>query len=257
MGSSARVWCSVSASEPEILQVAAGAVGALTRGHNEPNQDAMLVVEHSDGSLLLGVADGAGGIAGGREASNSAAGAFVEAIRAAPDALGAMFDAFEAANEAVRSLGRGASTLAVAHINAEAVRTFHAGDSQCAVFGGRGKVKLQTIPHTPLGFAVEAGVIPTRALQQQRHLVSNILGDSPLRVETTTGMPLAKRDTVLVGSDGIFDNLSMQQIAEYARARPLRRATEILFTAVTAQMASAAPTAKPDDLSLLMFRRDS
>ena len=66
--------------------------------------------------------------------------------RAALEALGAAFlagerveDCFERANEAVRELRGPASTLVVALIEDGTLHTFHAGDSQALVVGGRGR----------------------------------------------------------------------------------------------------------------------
>ena len=52
----------------------------------------------------------------------------------------------------MRGLGAGsATTLAVAEVVGQTVRTYHVGDSPIWVFGQRGRLKLQTVPHSPVG----------------------------------------------------------------------------------------------------------
>ncbi|MEN8164347.1 MAG: ATP-binding protein, partial [Acidobacteriota bacterium] len=44
-------------------------------------------------------------------------------------------------------------------IDGRSIRPYHVGDSQAVVCGQRGKLKLQTMAHAPVAYAVEAGVL--------------------------------------------------------------------------------------------------
>ena len=98
----------------------------------------------------------------------------------------AILDGIEAANSAVQSLANGsATTLTVITIEGRILRSYQVGDSEAVVVGQRGVVKLQTLPHSPTGFAVEAGFLNQKdALHHEdRYLVSNFLGASDMRID--------------------------------------------------------------------------
>jgi hypothetical protein len=62
---------------------------------------------------------------------------------------------------------------------------------------------------------------------------------------------------VLVGSDGVFDNLLPNEIADRIRRGPLAEAARRLASACLERMLVPSPgvPSKPDDLSFLLFRR--
>jgi len=68
---------------------------------------------------------------------------------------------------------------------------------------------------------------------------------------------LGVRDTLLLGSDGLFDNLHREEIVALVRRGPLPEAGRALVGRVRERMAGADPGApcKPDDLTFLLFRR--
>ena len=67
---------------------------------------------------------------------------------------------------------------------------------------------------------------------------------------------LAKKDTVLVASDGLFDNLHQQEIVDIIRSGPLSESAAQLSALARQRMIEPQPEdpSKPDDLSLLLFR---
>ncbi|MGI9590762.1 MAG: PP2C family protein-serine/threonine phosphatase, partial [Myxococcota bacterium] len=77
------------------------------------------------------------------------------------------------------------------------------------LIGQRGRVKLQTVDHSPVGFAVEAGLLDADAAlhHEDRHIISNFVGGADLRIEMGSGLHLAERDTLCLASDGLADNL--------------------------------------------------
>jgi len=171
-----------------------------------------------------------------------------------------ILDGFEAANHAVLDLGIGAATtLAVAEIDADRVRAYHVGDSGIVVTGQRGRIKLQTMAHSPVGYAIEAGVLDEdEALHhEERHVVSNLVGSADMRIEVGSSLALADRDSLLLATDGLFDNLSLAEIVEIVRAGPLGAAACELAARCRARMHSGdgdAPS-KPDDVTFALYRR--
>ena len=122
----------------------------------------------------------------------------------------AILDGIDNANRALRELGTGTSTtLVVAEIREQQVRTFHIGDSSAWLCGQRGLVKLQTTPHSPLGFALEAGFVDEKEAlhHEDLNLISNVVGSADMRIEIGSRVPLAPKDTLLIASDGLFDNV--------------------------------------------------
>jgi serine/threonine protein phosphatase PrpC len=166
----------------------------------------------------------------------------------------------EAANKAVIGLGNGsATTLTVVTIEGLIARSYQVGDSEAIVVGQRGFIRLQTTAHSPTGFAVEAGFLDQReALHHaDRHLVSNFLGAKDMRIDVGPPARLRPRDTILVASDGLMDNVHLDEIIELVRKGPLQTATEALIKKARDRMSNAATgmPSKPDDLSLIVFRK--
>ena len=254
-----------------LMRVAGGAVAAWSapRPGATRSEDALLVLPVGEDSAVLAIADGMGGIPGGGTAAAraiSALGAAVEDGLAAGLSLQAsILDGIGKANESVLSMGTGAATtLAVAELAGGQVRAYNVGDSEVLVFGQRGRLKLRTISHSPVGFALQAGLVDhEEALHHEdRHLVSNFVGSRDMRIEVGSTLRLAAMDTVVVCSDGLVDNLRLAEIAAIMRCGPLDVRLEALAHSARARMTGEADVAapdgqpsKPDDLSLVAFRR--
>ncbi len=225
------------------------------------NEDAAVVFAPDPGRAALAVADGVGGHRAGSTASKLAVSSLAERLaeeKPAEETLRtAILDSFERANRAVRDLGVGAATtLAVAEVGAGLLRPYHVGDSEIWVVGQRGKLKLQTLSHSPVGYAVESGLLSEdEALaHEDRHLVSNFVGSEEMRIDIGSTLRLAPRDTVLIGSDGLFDNLTQEEIIATIRSGPLDRAAELLADECQKRMRAATGISKPDDLTFILFR---
>ena len=229
-----------------------------------PNEDAAAVIQVGDDSLVLAVADGVGGTPAGREASNAAVQTLsrvLESVRADEQQLKpAILDAVEEANKAVLGLARGAATtLVVAQLTAASLRCYHVGDSELLAVGQRGRIKQRVVPHSPTGFAVEAGLLDENEAVQhdQRHVLFNVIGSPDMRVEIGPALQLCVRDTVLLASDGLFDNLFIDEIVDSIRVGPLREAADRLVERVRARMSgegAADQPCKPDDLTVVLYR---
>jgi serine/threonine protein phosphatase PrpC len=249
-----------------VFDLAGGRVVAYSRGkpgQEADNEDAICVIDLDDERAILAVADGAGGHAGGAVAARVALTALAEQVRSAPEGQAmrvSLLDGIEAANDGVKALGTGAAaTLAVVEIDGGTVRPYHVGDAEILVVGQRGRVRLQIVPHSPTGYAVEAGLLgEDEAIgHEDRHLVSNVVGAPDMRIEMGSGIRLGVRDTVLLASDGLFDNLRGEEIVGLVRKGPLAGAAASLVSLVGRRMAGVEEDApsKPDDLSFVLYRR--
>jgi serine/threonine protein phosphatase PrpC len=249
---------------PEMFDFCGGRLAVFSAAcpdRDGPNEDGALHVQLDPHHGVLAVADGAGGAAAGARASASA-------LRSLQVRLGAtdiaslresVLAGFDDANQAVKELGVGAATtLALVRLRDGAVRSYHVGDSLVLVFGQRGKRKLETISHSPVGYAVEAGLLDEQEAlhHDERHLVSNLVGQPDMRVEISGALKLALRDTVLVASDGLSDNLHVDELVELARKGPLEGVAERLASMALDRMRTPRETlpSKPDDLTFLLYR---
>ncbi len=262
----ARLYLECAQGEVELFGVAGGTAAvfsARSPDKQSPNEDAAALIPFDSRSAALAVADGVGGAKGAAQAAGLAVRSLATGLgRAAADGRPlrtAILDAIERAQAAVAGLGGGAATtLAVAELRDGRVRPYHVGDSAILLVGQRGRLKLQTIAHSPVGFAVEAGLLDVREAlhHEERHLVSNVLGAPDMRVEIGALRSLAARDTLLLASDGLFDNLHLDEVVEQVRRGPLAAAARRLAEACRRRMCQprAQQPSKPDDLTLIAFR---
>jgi serine/threonine protein phosphatase PrpC len=249
---------------PRIVATSTGKAAIFSAPSPEPgreNQDAAALISIAPGLSVLAVADGVGGSAGGAQAALLALECLIERVaQADDDALRApILDGIEAADAAVRGLGIAAgTTLVAAEIHAKRMRAFHVGDSMLLAVGQRGRVKYQTVPHSPVGYAVEAGVLDESEamLHDERHLVSNVVGAGDMRIEVGPVVRLAPRDTIVLASDGVFDNLEVAEVIDLVRKGPLEAAANHLRAACHSRMLAPAPDlpSKPDDLTFILHR---
>lgn len=253
--------------EVETLPFAGGEVALFSArcpGREGPNEDAAALLPVGPDAGVLIVADGAGGGRSGERAAGLAVRALARAVEEArrEDWMlrTAILNGIERANQAVCDLAVGAATtLSVAEIQRGRVRPYHVGDSLILLVGQRGRVKLETVSHSPVGFAVEAGVMGRGEAMhhEDRHLVSNVLGAPDMRIEVGSERTLAARDTLVLATDGLSDNLFVREITDHVRRGPLRDAAESL--AATARRRMYAPEdhepSKADDLTLLAYRQ--
>jgi serine/threonine protein phosphatase PrpC len=254
---------------PSCQNIANGSVATyscVNPDKDGPNEDTLAVISCGDDRAVLAVADGFGGLPAGDKASRLAIENMVEAVTRADggedEIRNAILNGFEQANRAVIDLGIGAaSTLAVVEINGSVVRPYHVGDSEIIVSGQRGKIRFQTVSHSPVAYGVEAGLIdPVEALHHdERNIVSNMVGAADMRIDIGPYITMRPRDTLLVGSDGLFDNLSVAEIVEPIRKGPLEQACATLAVHCRARMTTLEPgvPSKPDDLAIILYRRDA
>jgi len=253
-------------AQGEMIPREGGAIGvfaAKSPARETPNEDAAAVFPVNGNAAVLVVADGLGGLPAGEQASCLAIRHLAESLRRGvsdePSFRSAILNGIENANRAICDLGVGAATtLAIAEIQGCTVRTYHVGDSMILAVGQRGRIKLQTVPHSPVGYAVEAGMLDEAEAMNhdQRHLVSNILGAADMRIEISSTIEMARYDTLLLASDGLFDNFHVDEIVERIRKGPLRRVVRTLSEEgrLRMQQPEQGRPCKPDDLTFIVYR---
>lgn len=226
------------------------------------NEDALAVLEPGGGRLVLAVADGLGGAPAGGTASSLAVRALSSCLTAPETGsplLAPIMDAFQSANREILDLGVGAgTTLVAAEWAGGELRTYHVGDSTALLVGQRGRVKLETISHSPVGYGVAAGLIdPADAhTHDDRYYISNQLGATDMHIQVGSPIQMAPRDTLLLASDGIFDNFGPGEIPNLIRCGPLSQVARRLAAECDGRMAApdGVPPGKPDDASFILFR---
>jgi serine/threonine protein phosphatase PrpC len=257
------------AAGPESIeaQIGGGTMVAYTcrsPDKESDNEDTVAAIPYGPDAAVLIVADGAGGLPMGRRASRLAVTTLEASLQAAMSETmllrTAILNGIDAANQAVLALGSGsATTLTVVTIEGLIARMYQIGDSEAIIIGQKGKLRAQTLAHSPTGFAVEAGFLDQRAAlhHEERHLVSNFLGANDMRIDMGTTVDLQPRDTILLASDGLTDNIHIEEIIELTRKGPLHNAVDALTRLASRRMTGEARTkpSKPDDLSLILFRK--
>jgi serine/threonine protein phosphatase PrpC len=253
------------------------AVGEIvSRGADRVREAAALAAPSVRGTAA-GAGGGPGATSDREEATRSGSPAHEEDRDAGGGEAGAVelrtaiLNGIEAANRRVGDLGVGAATtLSVVEIRAGRVRPYHVGDSRILIVGQRGRIKHQSISHSPVGYAIEAGLIDERDAMhhEDRHLVSNTIGSPDMRTEVGPEIEMARYDTLLIASDGLFDNLHIDEIIGHIRFGAFPRAADGLLEHSRERMQSPRPTgdsearagahapSKPDDLTFIVFRRD-
>ena len=225
------------------------------------NEDAFLVEQVNDNTLIMAVADGVGGNFRGQDASAM----IIQCLREAVSGINGershlrepVLNAIERCNRELLEHGTGsATTLVVVEINGTEVRPYHIGDSSIIVTGQRGVIKQRSVSHSPVGFGLEAGFIDDdEALNHKdSHLLLNLIGSSEMRIEIGAPFQLARFDTLLLCSDGLTDNLLLDDIVNTIRTGQLGHGLNSLVMQSAEKMNSG--NGYPDDLTIALFRRD-
>ena len=84
-----------------------------------------------------------------------------------------------------------------------------------------------------------------------------MIGSEAMRIDVGSPVRLAARDTVLLASDGLADNLASDEIVEHIRKGSLLDAANELVAHARQRMNDPAPShpSKPDDLTFVLLRQ--
>ena len=259
----------LGAADPDQAEIDVGGGSVVAMTWKDPdkettNEDTVGIIPYGPEAVVLVIADGAGGLPAGKKASLTAVTTLAASLQSSVERTillrTAILNGIEAANEAVMALGNGsATTMTVVTIEGLIARPYQIGDSEALVVGQGGIIRMQTTAHSPTGFAVEAGFLDHRdALHhEERHLVSNFIGTPDMRIDMGAGIELRPRDTVLLASDGLTDNVHLDENIERIRKGALADGAQAVAGLARRRMANGDNNqpSKPDDLSLILFRK--
>ncbi|MGK0297091.1 MAG: serine/threonine protein phosphatase PrpC [Gammaproteobacteria bacterium] len=225
------------------------------------NEDAAAIIQIDNQTLVLAVADGVGGQPAGAQASailvDNIKDACIKSRTEKIELRDALLSGIESANKKIiESCNGSATTLAAVEINKNTIRTYHVGDSVILLVGQKGKIIMETVLHSPTGYAVESGLLSEKEAihHDQRHFVSNVVGTKDMHVSMSMPLPIKKFDTLLLATDGLIDNLEKQIIIDTIRKGSLVNSSKILYTRASKRMTNPDKLYKPDDITCILFR---
>ena len=185
----------------------------------DQNQDRFLLKEYSDDSILFAVADGAGGVPAGEEAS----GEIIERLNLfQPDSqtpqehLVSLMQAadrkiFEEVEKEPDLRGMG-STLTVAFVRGQSLFWAHVGDSRLYLFREDQLTQI-TEDDTMAGFLLAEGEITKEEARVHpgRNFLFDFIGCGEFEEETGT-LSLRRNDLILLTTDGLHDKLTEEAV---------------------------------------------
>ncbi len=225
-----------------------------------PNEDSLGVIPVDEETTVLVVADGMGGMPAGELASQIIVKSIIESLKDTNiSTREAILCGIDNANQSIMDLKSGAgSTVSVAEINGNKLRTYHAGDSLILLTSSHGNIKYQSLSHSPIGYALICGAINAENAMRhpERNLISNYVGCVDMHINMGPIIELAPQDTLILSSDALSDNLYEDEISEHIRKGPLVESINELVTACQKNMIEPLDDRRchPDDLTLICFR---
>ena len=191
----------------------------------DQNQDKFLIKEFSGDSVLVAVADGAGGTPAGLEAS----GVVIERLNDfQPDSQSPedhLVDLMQEADQTIfaavekdpdlRGMG---STLTAAFIKGKAVFWAHVGDSRLYLFRGDELTQI-TEDDTMAGFLLTEGEITREEsrVHPGRNFLFDFIGSGGFEEETGY-FALRKGDVLLLTTDGLHDRVPEEKLVSILRS---------------------------------------
>ena len=78
-----------------------------------------------------------------------------------------------------------------------------------------------------------------------------------MTIDVGAAIELSPRDTVILATDGLTDNVHIDEIVELTRKGPLDEAADVVVAKAVERMSHFrhGQPSKPDDLSLIVFRK--
>lgn len=222
------------------------------------NEDSALAERLADGSVVLAVADGVGGLGGGEIASAETIRALRDELAGAPthDPAAALARAFTRANERVRELyGPSdvpmASTLVAALIRDDMARVANLGDSRAYMFSD-GLLEQITRDHSLVAEQVSAGVLTPEQAEKSEYanVITRGIGVSDeLSPDAFGPIDLAPGSVLLLCSDGLYRVVDEASIADVLSSSSIDQAATRLV-----DLANRA--GGPDNVSVALCRRE-
>jgi PPM family protein phosphatase len=257
-----------SIPKPEVVNWAHCEVTYFTHQNlfrESANEDSLGLFEIGPECLVAAIADGAGGHPGGEIAAGIAIDglkqqlAKMESSPSDASLRNAILDGIEQANQEILKQIPGAkTTLSVISVLGNQFRTYQTGDSGILACSESGDIIFKSISHSPVGFAVASGFMSEfEAMGHARsHEVDNFLGEIDHFVDFNSNLSLATGATLLVGSDGLFDNYLSKDLIKTIKRGPLAGIAQGLTENFFQQGSHPDPQRnfKFDDFSFVLLR---
>jgi len=226
--------------EPITFSILGGEVALFTHASPTPshdNEDAVGVFDWEGETRVLVVADGLGGLPRGGDASQQ----MVESLSNTKflESADPVVACLDSVNESLVSGHSGSgTTVSVVTIECQGIRSYHVGDSATMVIGRRGRIKFQTTPHSPVGIAEVNQELDEKSamIHPNRHVINNIIGMPDMWIDIGRPIQLADLDTVILASDGLWDNLYRDEVVGLVGSRSLMTAANGIFRMATDKM---------------------
>ena len=213
------------------------------------NEDSVFLTKQDD-IIRFGVADGAGGHPRGKDAS------FLVLEEMKNINSPSILEQIETANNKILNLKAGAkTTLAFSQVTKDKISFHTVGDSEIIYWNAAGRELFSSTPHSPTGLKVEAGITSQEdsLVDPERHFVNSFLGDEFVKINSTTSFELKKGHTVLLGTDGLFDNISHLELGEMASLGNFDESFEKLTN--FCKKRDEEKWLKDDDIAFVFFRK--
>ncbi|MGI8847974.1 MAG: PP2C family protein-serine/threonine phosphatase [Candidatus Dormibacteria bacterium] len=217
--------------------------GILAAGHSEKgpirteNQDRFAAFAAANGDVVIVIADGMGGHAGGAEAADAAVSASALILAGPGDPRPRLGGAVAAADAAVAQLrdrigDHPGTTLVVAWVSRSGALVANLGDSRAYCVRGGLAIPV-TADHSWVGEQIRAGLLPESAARHdpKRNIVTRaVLGEA--MAPDITEVDLLPGDLLVLCTDGVWEALSDETIAATVMAEaPIVQRTDWLVQA--------------------------
>lgn len=230
-------------------------------GNRKINQDRMGIVE-TEHAVMLVVADGLGGYAGGEVAAETVVDCAIRHFNSAempiknPGVL--INEMIMRAHREVLALGnrtpplKAKSTCVICLIIDGVAHWGHLGDSRLHVIRNN-KIYKQTVDHSKVEELFKLGKITEKEKETHpdKNLITRCVGSDSKRPKPTiaVGLTLQKNDVILLSSDGFWSPLSEKELIDGVKLKNFSDAIENLISD-----AEETSYPKADNISVVGFR---
>jgi PPM family protein phosphatase len=241
------------------------------------NEDACGWYVESQTHVLVAVADGVSGEAGGEIASRTAIDVTLRAYKESSASWGALKRLYRAAQQAnieihdralvVTELRRMATTLTAVVVEGGMVHAAHVGDSRLYLIRGDTIVQ-KTKDHTVAGDRRRMGLLSAERAKNhpERSILTRSLGRELIAAVDRISFPIAGGDVLLVCSDGLYNVLEDEELRQTTADKDASKACTDLIEAANAcgapdnvtvavvQITGRAPESQPPGLRGMLAR---
>ncbi|MHB1677779.1 MAG: PP2C family protein-serine/threonine phosphatase [Sulfuriferula sp.] len=215
---------------------------ASRQGGRRYNQD-RIAYSYSRDALLMVIADGMGGHLHGEIAAQLTVKTLAEAFQRHTrpklrDPVNFLYGAIQRAHDTINEYARKENLPEAPHttcvacvVQDDTAWWAHVGDSRLYLFSDNGLV-TRTRDHSTVQQLCDDGLITEEDMKDHpdRNKVYNCLGGYLVpEIELSRPIPLAEQDNILICTDGLWSQLTTEQVATTLRRFPLARAIEFLM----------------------------